>query len=734
MEIDNDKGATATEQEEDGRHNELYNELKTRTRRIETRHREDLQSVRTTVSSMATTDDGDASTRWQALKAAKTPEAEIERYIKLQSTQRTKDEAEHDKDLHELQMRRFLKKGFKDQNAACEVARALGAEQASSQTQQFTPEQKDPDFALALQLREEEYREAREAEQRQASPTEEEEQIRRYNELQVTSRIKNLEQQMEHIRNVRDNMMREMQSGTALRTGQQLDSDSQHMAGPEPRRGRDREFEQKAPPSLPFETSSDVPETSRPRLLIPFSSGHVATPNLKRTDTEIFKVPAKPPSPPPKTQWRDQTRQRGRPNLDFSRIETHFLLTHDFIDDVNAMLDVIDGWSGDQIKDFEYAFKRDVDNRGRSIEFVKIDSRRWGVRLLNPTNPERGDSLGMLCPFRSSDNPQNICQNLGSKECSNKAYTEERAASLNSFREQQNMLPPPLPPRSDKRKAPPEPPHAAKPLAAPATPSPLVNTPRPLDSPRAGSNPLSKDDMRQAHIESVERGESKIWTQVEQVKNLFKDQAEGRQGTQAEGRELVRQFLQNLDLTPKTSAPSRTPERPGTSERPETPEQSTTLERPQPSEQLQAPKHLESSEQPRTPEQPKTSGQTVRHHADNNTSSNPTPGKLKHRERIPTGPHSLRREDLSFTSTTNARGGRPYGPWAEAVHDKPREQYYTAANTITEESSDEEDTSSASSPQKKEQPSIDSAIQSAISSNKPKLSFRPQYLKHPDAY
>jgi hypothetical protein len=734
MEIDNDKGATAIEEEETRRHNKLYNELKTRMRRAETRHREDLQNVRTTVPSTATTDDGDASAHWQALKAAKTPEAEIERYIKLQSTQRTKAEAEHDKDLHELRMSRFLTKGSRDQNAACEVACALGAEQASSQTQQFTPGQEDPDFALALQLQEEEYREAREAEQRQASPTEEEEQIRRYNELQVTSRIKNLEQQMEHIRNVRDNMMREMQSRTTLRTGQQLDSESQHMAGPERRRGRDREFEQKAPPSPPLETPSDVPETSRPRLVIPFSSGQVANPSLKRTDTETFKVPAKPPSPPPKTQWRDQTRQRGRPNLDFSRIETHFLLTHDFIDDVNAMLDVIDGWSDDQIKDFEYAFKKDVDNRGRSIEFVEIDSRQWGVRLLNPTNPERRDSLGMLCPFRSSDNPQNICQNLGSKECSNKAYTEERTASLNSFRDQQNMLPPPLPLRSDKRKAPPGPSQAAKPLAAPAAPSPLVDTPRPLDSTRTGSRSLAKDDMRQAHVENVERGGSKIWTQVEQVKNLFKAQAEGRQGKQAEGRELVRQFLQNLDLTPKASAPSRTPERQETSERPRTTKQSMTLERPQPSEHPQASNHLESSEQPRTPEQPKTSGQTVRYHPDDNASSTPTPGKLKHRERIPTGPHSLRREDLSFTSTTNARGGRPYGPWAEAVHDKPREQYYTEANTITEEWSDEEDSASASSPEKKDQLSIDSAIQSAISSNKPKLSFRPQYLKHPDAY
>jgi len=155
MELDNDEGP-ATEEEEVERHNDLYNQLKARMQRAATRHREDLQKARTTVSSMATPDDGDASARRQALKAAKTPEAEIERYKMLQSTPRTKAEAEHDKDVHELRMRRLLTKGSRDQDAAREVASALRAEQASSQTQRPTPEQEDSDLALALQLQEEE--------------------------------------------------------------------------------------------------------------------------------------------------------------------------------------------------------------------------------------------------------------------------------------------------------------------------------------------------------------------------------------------------------------------------------------------------------------------------------------------------------------------------------------------------------------------------------------------------
>ncbi|KAF3053717.1 General transcription factor IIH subunit 2 [Didymella keratinophila] len=705
----------ATKEEEIERHNDLYNQLKARMQRAKTRHREDLQKARTTVSSMATPDDGDASARWQALKAAKIPEAEIEWYKMLQSTPRTKAEAEHDKDLHELRMRRLLTNGSQDQDAVREVASALRAEQASSQTQRPTPEQEDSDLALALQLQEEEYRH-REVEQRQASSIEEEAQILRYKELQ-------LEKQNERLENLRDGMLRTLRSAGVLPSmAQQSDLDAQDIVSPRPRRGRGRGFEQNAPPSPP---PSDTPETSRPPLVIPFSSGHVTIPSLKRSDAEVFKVPAKPPSPPPKTQWRDRTRQRGRLNLDFSRIDARFLLTHQFIDDVNSMLDVIDGWTYDRIKDIEYAFKKDVDNRGRTIEFVKIDIRRWGVRLLNPANPERRDSLGMLCPFRSSDNPDNICQNLGSKYCSNKAYTEERTASLRSFRDQQHMPPPSLPPRSDKRKVPSMP---------PAKLSPPVNILRPPESPLPELLSFPEKEFRPERIGNVELGGSKIGIQVEQVKSFMsqiKTQSEVTQDAQAEGRDRVRQFLKSLNVTPSPFKQSIGLDQPGGLQHPR---RAATSERPGASEQP------ESSEQPKTsvqrihPEQMETSEQAVRHHPDDNASCDPTPGKLVHREKIPTGPRSLRREDLFFTSAIDARGVHPYRPWAEAVHDKPREQYFTAANTVPDESSSENDTSSASSFQEQERPSIGSTIQSAIANNKPKPSFCPQYLQHPDAY
>ena len=125
--------------------------------RAATRHREDLHSVRTAISLTETDAKRDATARWGAIKAAKTPEAEIERYKMLQSTPRTKAEAEHDKDVHELRMSRLLTKESKEQDAPQEVASALRAEQASGQSRQSAPEQEDHDLALALQLQEEEY-------------------------------------------------------------------------------------------------------------------------------------------------------------------------------------------------------------------------------------------------------------------------------------------------------------------------------------------------------------------------------------------------------------------------------------------------------------------------------------------------------------------------------------------------------------------------------------------------
>ncbi|KAF1926579.1 uncharacterized protein M421DRAFT_6851 [Didymella exigua CBS 183.55] len=221
-----------------------------------------------------------------------------------------------------------------------------------------------------------------------------EEEIRRYKELPTKTRTRAEAQHDEDLHNLRTRRMRETQSiaAQALELTQQPASETQQQVCRASRRDKDGMGERIGPPSPPSGSSSGTCDKSRVQQAILFSSGHVTIPTLKRTDTDTFTTSTKSPSPPPNTHWRDLQRQRGRLNLDFSRLDTHYILTHEFIDDVNAMLDSISGWPEAQFQDIKYAFQEDCDNRGRTIEFVDLGNRRWGVRLLDPLRTSRRDS------------------------------------------------------------------------------------------------------------------------------------------------------------------------------------------------------------------------------------------------------------------------------------------------------------------------------------------------------
>lgn len=513
----------------------------------------------------------------------------------------------------------------------------------------------------------------------------EEDEIRRYNELRTRNLTRTEAQHDEDLHNLRLRRMRERRIAreTESRAAQASDavkeatSEIQQQgtqAADSPKRGRDRVSEHTGPP-LP---RSETPSGNRQTSWVP--------PSLKRTDVEVFTTPMKEPSPPPNTHWRDPQRQRRRLNLDFSRIDTHFLLSHEFIDDVNTMLDFINGWPEYQFDDIKYAFQKDWMNRDRTIEFVDLGNgnRRWGVRLLNPLNTSRRDS-GMYCPFTSSENPFGRCQSFGRDQgCPNKVSMEQRIADLENFREQRSLLPSPIPSRSNKRKTLRGPPEVAKPLLPPVTPAPLAATPPPPDSPRPEFRPLPDAQMEAEYIEDVECSESSLWKQVNQVKPSmaqFKDQSQGTQGPQAGGREMAKEWLQKSKLVSETSK--------------------ATVKR----------SLIDSGE--------------IGHIG----------GKLVHDEKIPTGPNSLRRTDLFFTSKTDSRRVTALGPLVEQVQNKPREDYYAAANTAHDESSSEDDTTAtSSSPGMSEQSSIDLVIQSVFSSTTPNIKFCPQYLKDPVAY
>ncbi|KAF1363960.1 hypothetical protein EJ07DRAFT_152029 [Lizonia empirigonia] len=182
------------------------------------------------------------------------------------------------------------------------------------------------------------------------------------------------------------------------------------------------------------------------------------------------------------TPWRNPKRQRGRLNLDRSRIESEFILGNEFVDDVNTMLDFIAGWPKDQIQHIDYSFKNYFDNQNRRIEFVYVVHKRWTVRLLKLDRQETDKIHGPTNIYTLDDLPDD-CREFGCiKGCPSGISTKDRSFGQTNFRENQNrkdpldimaeacrlaspslrelpdvstVPPPPIPPRSNKREMPP---------------------------------------------------------------------------------------------------------------------------------------------------------------------------------------------------------------------------------------------------------------------------------------
>lgn len=210
-------------------------------------------------------------------------------------------------------------------------------------------------------------------------------------------------------------------------------------------------------------------------MTLPVSPQH---PQYKPSDTEFCSVATQDQPSPPNTYWRDTQRQRGRLNTSNERIETQFILSDRFVDDINQMLDFINGWPEHQFQDVKYAFETDPDNQGRKVIFVDLGDRSWGLRLLYPSRRDSGTSCQLSYSYTRKDLPD-ACQTQGCDNgCPREVSIKEKAADLRRFREGQRnaksqgglagkgiwtglssaalsnageMQPPPIPPRSPNR-------------------------------------------------------------------------------------------------------------------------------------------------------------------------------------------------------------------------------------------------------------------------------------------
>ena len=418
-------------------------------------------------------------------------------------------------------------------------------------------------------------------------------------------------------------------------------------------------------------------------------------PVIERTAIEALFDPANTPWQSHTIPWRDPLRERDQLNTNQSRIKTEFLLTAEFIDDVNVMLDFISGWPQGLAQGIMRSFAMDPENQNRKIDFASLGDARWGVRLMNPAIRSSGSSHELLGSYTREDLPD-ICQEQGCDEgCPRRASFEELAADLKKFRKDQmeakQFKRPLLPKRSDQRASPLPPAlprsnertvpkrsddasdslHATSAVACPSSPRPgNMDLPGTLTPPRAGLFP-DNDEALPESPPSPRPGSKAlppdmttpspalpddIRSQVERVKIFTMMHG----GPSVLGRDAVKYLLEKAhteEHIPLKAHDSLSPEA-----------------------------------------------------VDGKMKYGPLGGKLVHNEKIPAGSNSIRAEEL-----------RQNFPLDNAVRKRSRAEFF-AARVPSEPKTD-------SGPARlKGKQSI------APNSTVTKVKFRPQYEKHPEAY
>ncbi|KZM26658.1 uncharacterized protein EKO05_0008758 [Ascochyta rabiei] len=540
----------------------------------------------------------EAKVRWRELKAAKTEREEIERFKRQQARTHTKAEAAHNEDLHKARLRMMR-------------ARKVGYE-----AEQETARMQEPAHGFVLEAN--------------------------WNVEQDTY-------------------------DQAERNGNE--------EGPETKRSKG------SPTSTPTASSAIHPIADTPkrkhRLLDDYgdwiASSAFKRSILERTDSAILPDEDQHQTPPPSTPWRNTKRQRNSLNVDRSRIDTHFILSDEFIDDVNTMLDFVAGWPEEHFTDIRYSFKKDPENQDRRIKFAHTSDGEWAVHILKPVSLEPERRHGLADVYTLDDLPDS-CREHGCIEgCPRKISLEERITDLKKFRESQNngdplnamagprsspevlsdtrmMPPPPIPPRSDKRRL-----------------------PQGVGNFRIMPTHPSESFMTAYNLEQLQRRNIYMENEIRQLKmklSQTKDQMFGGKG---------------MEMWPQNDPGSDAGSDAFQSSRKDT--------------------------------------------FFGKLDYGPLGGKLVHTDRIPSGSNSVRVEEYMLTSVFDKRSKLPELRDGD-IRNRPREDYY-AERPPAKSRSESEGSATPSSEEMEKSPS-DTADQP--SSNTPRITFRPQHERDPEAY
>ncbi|KAF9701401.1 hypothetical protein EKO04_000231 [Ascochyta lentis] len=571
------------------------------------------------MSNVEMDDDDDAKVRWRELKAAKTEEEEIERYRRQQAGTHTKAEAEHNEDLHQVRLRRMR-------------ARKAGreAERKAAQTHEAAHE-----LTLGADWN-------------------------AYNQAQGNG-----------------------DSETTKIEGSPASTSRASSAGMLITNARQRKHELRL---IPGDRAAF------------FTSKH---PSLKRTDSEIFPEADQP------IPWRNTKRQRVLLNTDQSRIESDFILSDEFIDDVNTMLDFVAGWRKELFKEIRYSFKKEPENKNRRIKFARMRDDAWAVRLLKPDKLESERHPGLADAYTFDDLPDD-CREYGCLEgCPRKIPMKEKIANLKRFREDQaenkplhimakacntaspapgalldacTMPPPPIPPRSDKRRVP----YGVQDInsmskRSSTTLKSLTSAQKSPETPRMKSHDLPSAKTSADRLEQLQRMNTNLENQVRQLKAMMSQKKS--QSVGGKGIEMASEWLQSdlgSDIEPKALQSGR---------------KDSIFDR---------------------------------------LNSGPLGRKLVHVDKIPSGPNSVSVEGYMLTSVFDRRSKIP-GLRDENVRHRPREDYY--AERIPPKSDSQSKGSAAPPPSpRRTKKSHSNTVDQPLSTITARIKFRPQYERNPDAY
>ncbi|KAJ4312967.1 hypothetical protein N0V94_007175 [Neodidymelliopsis sp. IMI 364377] len=395
----------------------------------------------------------------------------------------------------------------------------------------------------------------------------------------------------------------------------------------------------------------------------------------------------------PSCSWRNTKRQRGTLKVDYSRIETEFIFSSEFVDDVNTMLDFIAGWPADLVEDINRAFKEDPDNRSRRIEFVDMGGFEWAVRILNPDRPDF--CQGPADIYALKDLPDDCREHGCVRGCSRNTIMRNRWVNSKEVRGPQKGKqpldvmaaacklagsslgvlpdasdprrpirpgkPPPLPPRSENRNVTPMPP--------PSKPRSHKHTQQPLERSWLKSMDSLEEDTSDAYVEQLKRknaglenqiSELKAWTEQTKIQHIGSNDGQVALGKRT--KEIY------IGIEPDNSQFSV--------------------------------------------------GNARKDSAQDTQVFGPIGGKLVHDEKVP-GPYNTSTEAMKADKAFDRRSKIPQLT-DESIRDRPRKEFY--ARRVPTASSSEKDTQEAVT------------TPSSTTSKAPRIKFIPRYQTNPEEY